>query len=170
MSESLIKQSEVLNTVACYVEGIGFLGTTTKAELPKIEFETLESKNGLGTKKIHTAKLKAMEAKFEINEVNAVYFAALKKRTEEVVLWVKTHSYSGKSENKFVATLKGQISAFESFTPEQGKETTEKFTLDVSFYKRELNDITQCLIDLDNGVCEIDGTDVWEEQRNHFIG
>lgn len=166
---NVIKQNEVINSASCYVEGIGFIGNTAKVELPKIEFESIENKSGLGTKKVATSMLKAMEAKFEINEVNLVYFEALQKRNDQVVIWVKSHSYSGKKENRFTATLKGQVSLFESFTPEQGKEATEKFTLDVSFYKREMNEITQCLIDIDSGICEIGGKDVWETQRQHFL-
>ena len=89
----MIRKSEVLNSASVFIEGLGFISNTAKVELPKIEFETFEAKSGVAVHNITTTVLKKMEAKFELNEVNDVYFEALAKRqNEKAVLWVKKNT------------------------------------------------------------------------------
>lgn len=164
------KRAEIITGCSLYVDGVGFIANTATVELPKIEFESYESKSGVSTHKVQTSVLKAMEAKFEINEVNAIYFAAMGARLDvPAVIWVKTTSIIDKKERKIVATLKGFVQDFEFPKPEIGKEAKSSFTMCVDFFSYIQDAVPLVTIDVDNMVCQIGATDVWSTQREHLL-
>lgn len=167
----MTKQPEVLNSVSVFVDGIGFIASTASVELPKIEFEQFESKSGVSTNKIATSVLKAMEAKFELNETNRVYFLELARRFGTyATVWVKANTVIDGHERKIVATLRGTVDNFEFFKPELGKETKSSFTMNVRFFNYVQDGEPLVLVDVDNMICALAGVDIWANQRQFLQG
>lgn len=167
----MIRKSEVLNSVSVYIEGMGFISNTAKVELPKIEFETFESKSGVAVHNIATTVLKKMEAKFELNEVNKVYFEAISKRQKQKsTFWVKKNSSKNATDSQTTVTLKGSVDVFEFPNGDIGSEEKSVLNLNVDFFKYEKDGQTLVLIDVDNLVCEINGEDLWQAQRDFLVG
>jgi len=167
----MIRKSEVINSCSIYVEGIGFISNSATVELPKVEFEAFEAKSGMAVHNVTTTVLKKMEAKFELNEINRVYFTALAKRqNEKAEFWVKKNTNLNAQDKKIVATIKGHIQTIELPKGELGKEAKTTITVAADFFKYEKDDETLFLIDIDNLVCEIDGTDIWQSQREFLVG
>ena len=167
----MIRKSEVLNSQSVYVEGLGFIANTAKVELPKIEFEEFEAKSGIAIHGITTTVLKKMEAKMELNEVNDVYFEALAKRqNKKAVFWVKKNTNKNSTDSKTTVTLKGSVKILEFPNGDIGSEEKASISVTVDFFKYEKDGQTPVLIDIDNMVCEIDGKDLWQEQRDFLIG
>ena len=165
------KKAEMITGASVYVDGIGFISTAAKVELPKIEFESFDGKSGITNHKVATTILKAMEAKFELNEINPVYFAAMgARKTIPTVLWVKATTLKDGKDSKIVATLIGDISNFEFPNIELSKETTCKFTLSVDFFSYIQDDAPLLTIDVKNMICQIGANDLWAEQRDHLVG
>jgi len=167
----MVRKSEVLNSQSVYVEGIGFISNSAKVELPKIEFESFEAKSGVAIHSIATTVLKKMEAKFELNEINRVYFEALAKRTKDKARFeVRKNTNKNSQDSRTVVTLKGTIDSFEFPNTDIGAEEKATLNLAVDFFKYEKDMQTLVLIDIDNLVCEINGKDLWQEQRDFLIG
>jgi P2 family phage contractile tail tube protein len=153
------------------VEGIGFISNSASAELPKIEFEAFEAKSGMAVHSVTTTVLKKMEAKFELNEVNQVYFAAMSKRqNEKAVFWVKSNTNLNATDRRVTVTLKGHIQTLEFPKGEFGKEAKSTLQVAVDFFKYEQDEQTLLLIDIENLVCEINGEDIWASQREFLVG
>lgn len=167
----MIRRSETLNSCSVYVDGLGFISNTANVELPKIEFESFESKSGVASHNVTTTVLKMMEAKFDLNEVNSVYFDAIAKRqNEKAEFWVKKNTNLNATDSQTVVTLKGQIDSFEFPAGEIGKEEKAAISLKVDFFKYEKDGATHVLIDVDNMICEINGNDIWAAQREFLVG
>lgn len=167
----MVRKSEVLNSSSVFVEGIGFISNTAKVELPKIEFETFEAKSGIAVHSINTTVLKKMEAKFELNEVNKVYFEAIAKRQKQKsTFWVKKNTNKNATDSQTTVTLKGSVDVFEFPNGDIGTEEKSVLSLTVDFFKYEKDGQTLVLIDVDNLVCEINGEDLWQNQRDFLVG
>lgn len=167
----MIRKSEILNSASVFVEGVGFISNTAKVEIPKIEFETFEAKSGVAIHSVTSTVLKKMEAKFELNEINKVYFEAIAKRqNQKASFWVKKNTNKNSSDSKTTVTLKGSVDSFEFPNGDIGAEEKATLSLGVDFFKYEKDGQTLVLIDVDNLVCEIDGKDLWQEQRDFLIG
>jgi len=167
----MIRKSEIINSCSVFVEGLGFISNTASVELPKIEFESFEAKSGVATHSVTSTVLKKMEARFELNEVNKVYFTAITKRqNEKAVFWVKSNTNLNATDRKITVTLKGHVDTFEFPKGEHGKEAKSTLQVAVDFFKYEQDGETLVLIDIDNMICEIDGTDIWTAQREFLVG
>ncbi|OHE09521.1 MAG: hypothetical protein A2513_05220 [Sulfurimonas sp. RIFOXYD12_FULL_33_39] len=165
-----VRKSQTINGAVVYVEGMGFVGTTSEVELPAIEFETFEGNGGVYKRDINTLMLKALTTKLKFGEYNKVLYESLGKHgTEETSIYVKWNVTGKKGNFSHVATFRGEIKKFESPKVEYGKETAASMELACSFYKLEEDGTTQLLIDLDAYVCEIDGKDVWQELRENIL-
>jgi|GEM_PF-2168305 len=165
------RKSEVLNSCSVFVEGLGFISNTATVSLPTIAFENFEAKSGVATHTVTSTVLQKMEAEFELNEVNHVYFQAIAKRqNEKAVFWVKKSTNINQSDKQITVTLKGKVDSFEFPSGEIGAEEKAKLTLQVDFFKYEQNGVVEVLVDIDNMVCEIAGTDIWAAQREFLLG
>lgn len=167
----MVRRSEVLNSQTVYVEGVGFISNSAKVELPKVEFESFEAKSGVAIHSVATTVLKKMEAKFELNEVNKVYFEAIAKRqNQKSTFWVKKNTNQNEKDSKTVVTLKGSVDSFDFPSSDIGNEEKASLSLSVSYFKYEKDSRTLVLIDVDNLICEINGKDLWQEQRDFLLG
>ncbi len=167
----MVRKSEVLNSQTVFVEGVGFISNSAKVELPKVEFESFEAKSGVAVHNIPTTVLKKMEAKFELNEINKVYFEAISKRqNQKAVFWVKKNTNQNEADSKTTVTLKGSVDSFEFPNGDIGAEEKAALSLNVDFFKYEKDGQVLVLIDVDNLVCEINGKDIWQEQRDFLLG
>lgn len=167
----MIRKSEVINSMSIYVEGLGFISNSAKCTLPEIEFVEFETTSGVSEHGVTTTVLKKMEATFELNEVNKVYFEALSKRqNEKATFWLKENTNKNSGDSQTVVTLKGAIKKLALPESEVGKEAKSTITLSVDFFKHEKDGYTNVLVDIDNLVCEIAGKDIWQEQREFLIG
>jgi P2 family phage contractile tail tube protein len=165
------RKTEILNAATVYVEGLGFISNTATVELPSIGFEGFEAKTGVATHEVTSTVLQKMDAKFELNEVNKVYFEAVAKRqNEKASFWVKKVSSKGGNEVQTVVTLKGSVKNFQLPSGEIGAEEKASLELNVDFFKYEMDGETMVLIDIDNMICEINGQDLWANQREFLMG
>lgn len=156
-----------INNASIFVEGVGFLSNAAKVELPEIDFVDFNATSGMAEHTVDTTVLKKMEAKFELNDINPVYFKAMQKRqSEQAVFWVKAQMEGV----NVVATIKGNMKKLKFPTIEVGKETKVTFDVNVRYYKLETGSEVPYLIDVDNLICEIGGVDIWEDARNFHLG
>nr|WP_044418716.1 phage major tail tube protein [Halarcobacter anaerophilus] len=85
-----VRKSQTINGATLFVEGLGFIGTTSEVELPAIEFETFEGNGGVYKREINTAMLKALTTKMKLSEYNKVLYESMAKHfTEETQIYVK---------------------------------------------------------------------------------
>jgi len=165
-----VRKSQTINGAVLFVEGLGFIGTTSEVELPAIEFETFEGNGGVYKREINTAMLKALTTKMKLSEYNKVLYESMAKHfTEETQIYVKWNVSGKKGNFSHVATFRGEIKKFTPPKVEYGKEIAVELELANSFYKLEEDGNARVLIDLDAYVCEIDGVDVWQELRENIL-
>ncbi len=156
-----------INSASVFVEGVGFLSSAGKVDLPEIDFVEFSAMSGMAEHTVDTTVLKKMEAKFELNDINMVYFKAMQKRESQLVsFWVKA-KFEGVD---VIATIKGNIKKLKFPTIEVGKESKVSFDVNVRFYKLEMGSEKPYLIDVDNLICEIGGVDIWEDARSFHLG
>ena len=74
------------------------------------------------------------------------------------------------TDSKTTVTLKGSVKILEFPNGDIGSEEKASISVTVDFFKYEKDGQTLVLIDIDNMVCEIDGKDLWQEQRDFLIG
>ena len=63
-----VRKSQTINGAVVYVEGMGFVGTTSEVELPAIEFETFEWNGGVYRRGIITLMLNAWTNKLKFRD------------------------------------------------------------------------------------------------------
>jgi len=156
-----------INNASIFVEGLGFISNAAKVELPEVDFVDFNVTSGMSEHTVDTIVLKKLEAKFELNDVNRVYFNAMRKRQgDTATFWVKAQMEG----INVVATLKGNMKKLKFPTIEVGKEAKVTFDVNVRYFKLETNADTSYLIDVDNLICEIGGVDIWEDARAFHLG
>ena len=161
------KKAEIINSASIYVEGLGFIAHSAKAKLPEIEFAEFTHMSGVSENTSYSTILKQMKATLELIEENKVYFEALSKRTLERASFDVKYTANNK---QVVVTLKGSIVKMTHADIEVGKENVKTIELTVDFFKKETDGYVENLIDLENMICEINGTDVWATQREFLVG
>ncbi|MDR2905280.1 MAG: phage major tail tube protein [Helicobacteraceae bacterium] len=165
------KIPEIINSCAVYVDGVGFIATAASVENPKIEFEQFEGKSGVAGFKVGTTILKPMEAKFELNEINFVYFTQAGLRNAlYATIWTKVNTeIDGKVKN-VVFTYRGTIDSLELPKIELGAEAKCSFTLNTKFFSVLHDKLPLVLVDVDNMICALGGVDIWAEHRSFLKG
>ena len=151
-----------------FIEGVGFLGTSKEIELPKIEFETWESKAGLMVRKIDSGVLKAMTTKIVMEEYNDVYFSTLGKRWKNNVgIYAKQNI--APDNIPIVATFRGSVMSMQMPKIELAKEVNVTIELNTWFYKFEVSGAEKLLIDIQNMILQIDGEDKYADIRANVM-
>jgi P2 family phage contractile tail tube protein len=162
------KIPQTMTGSSVFIEGVGFLGTSKEIELPKIEFETWESKAGLMVRKIDSGILKAMTTKIVMEQYNDVYFSALGKRWKNNVgIYAKQNI--APNNIPIVATFRGSISSMQMPKMELAKEVNITIELNTWFYKFEIEGNEKLLIDLENMILQIDGEDKYADIRANVL-
>jgi len=156
-----------INNASIFVDGLGFISNAAKVELPEVDFVDFSVTSGMSEHTVDTTVLKKLEAKFELNDVNMVYFKTMiKRQSDTATFWVKAQMEGV----NVVATLKGNMKKLKFPTIEVGKEAKVTFDVNVRYFKLETNADTAYLIDVDNLICEIGGVDIWEDARGFHLG
>lgn len=164
----LVRQPDIINKQNLFIEGLGFLGTASKIEVPAVEFETIE-KEGVYKGEMATDILKALTAKFTLKEYNPVIWQALSQRSmQSPNIYAKWDSKGKNINAPQVATFRGKVKKLED-NLEVGKEAQLVFEMAVDFYKRESYGKTELLIDTENLVCEIAGVDQWATLKANVL-
>jgi P2 family phage contractile tail tube protein len=162
------KIPQTMTGSSVFIEGVGFLGTSKEIELPKIEFETWESKSGLMVRKMDSGVLKAMTTKIVMEQYNDVYFSALGKRWKKNVgIYAKQNI--APNNIPIVATFRGSISSMQMPKMELAKEVNITIELNTWFYKFEIEGNEKLLIDLENMILQIDGEDKYADIRANVL-
>lgn len=165
-----VRQSERFNAAALYVEGVGWIGTTTEGELPGIEFIQADQKGGFYEAELSTGMLKPMTFKAKCSEVqNAMYEALSKQVGETANMYIRYNAARTGGSQARVATFRGNIKKLDFPKIEYGKSAELSFELTVQFFKLEEGSSTPILIDLDSITCEINGKDLWADMRNAIL-
>lgn len=166
-----VRKSQIINASCIYIEGIGFLGTSAEVEIPAIEFETYEQNGGFYKQNLNTGILKTMTAKFIVSEFNSVIYESFSKqfnKSNPSNLYVKWNVSSPKGHFDHIATFRGDITKHTPPKVAAGEEVKCEFELQLSFLKLEDYGVESVLIDTNNLICRIGGTDLWEEIRSNL--
>ena len=160
-------KGEAFDSASIYVQNIGFIAAAAKGTLPVIEFVQVDMMSGVSEHTIDTSVLKKMTANIELLQENTVYIDALAKRRGEKASIDIKYTSNGKP---YVVTLRGNISKLSRADVEVGKENKTTIDMSVDFFKKEVDGTVVHLIDVENMICELNGTDIWADQRQFHLG
>ncbi len=160
-------RGEAFDSASIYVENVGFIASAAKGTLPVIEFTQIDVMSGVAEHTIDTSVLKKMTANIELLQENTVYIDALAKRRSEKASIDLKYMSNGKQH---VVTLRGNISKLSKADVEVGKENKTTIDISVDFFKKEVDGTLIHLIDVENMICELNGTDIWADQRQFHLG
>lgn len=159
---------QYLSGMTVFIDGVGLLGTARQVTLPKVE-QMRETVTAGGFERSQaTGVFKAMEAELALSEYHAQAYQAANRLAKPLTFVVKG-SLTQKGENKaVVATLKGTVD-IDDGALETGKEAERKVKIYVDYYALEIGDKEQCLLDAENMIARISGTDLLEAVRSHIL-
>jgi uncharacterized protein len=160
----------VLRGQEVFIEGVGFIGKLMKAEMPKLDFDSVEHTAGGMTRSVDTGLLKAMEFKVEISDYDPLIFDTVAKRFGETThLAVKKYIVNGESKKGASIRVAGNIKTQEFSNPDVGKEETITLTMAVSQYVLEVDGEEMYNIDTDNYILKINGNDLLSDLRHQIM-
>lgn len=160
---------QVLREMNILVEGIGNVGTSSKVELPDVEFLTIEREGAMAKEEV-IPLIKAMSAKFILNEYNRNAFTATSKQFgDSPTFYCKGSFIQGDTTSQIVATITGKVKKFQNPFSDRAKEVEQTIEVAVGAYTLEIDGDKVIDIDVDNLICEIDGVDLFEDLRNHIL-
>lgn len=151
------------------VDGIGNVGVSSKCELPKLEFLTIESTGAMSYEEV-IPLIKAMNAKITLNEWNPLTFAALGAlfNVGTLIICKGSTIQDGKAV-PVMAVLGGTVKIIENQIPDRGKEVEAVFEIAVTSYSLLLNNVSVVMIDVKNMVCMVGGNDLMSDLRAHIL-
>ena len=163
------KAKQFLREMNILVEGIGNVGTSSKAELPDVEFLTVEKEGAMAKEEV-IPLLKVMSAKITLSEYNPYAYTAAKKQFgTSPTFYIKGSMLQGDSSVQILATITGKVKKFQNPLPDRGKEVEQVLEIAVSAYSLEIGGSKKIDIDVDNLICVIDGEDIFSDLRSHIL-
>ncbi|MGP1580328.1 MAG: phage major tail tube protein [Wolinella sp.] len=152
-----------------FINGVGLLGELVDVELPKLEFETIETSGGIGKTEAVLPTLKPLSVKITVNNLNELYFKMLdSSKTQEFYLKANASDSEGKNSS-MIATFRGRFKSMEGMKFEFSKEANFSLEASVKFYKLEIDGAKAILYDAENAIYETGGFDLFEAIRKNIL-
>lgn len=163
------KNKQIFTDMNILVDGIGNVGVSSKCELPKIEFLTVDKDGAMAHEEV-IPLIKAMSAKITINEWNPKTFASLGVlfNTGTLIICKGSTVQDGKAV-PVMATLGGSIKIIENQIPDRGKEVEAVFEIAVNSYTLLLDNVPVVIVDAKNMICMVGGNDLMSDLRSHIL-
>ena len=163
------QNKQIFTDMNILVDGIGNVGVSSKCELPKIEFLTVEKDGAMSYEEV-IPLIKAMSAKITLNEWNPVTFTALGAlfNVGALVICKGSTVQDGKAV-PVMATFGGKVKIIENSIPDRGKEVEAVFEIAVTSYALMLNNVPVVMIDVKNMICMVGGNDLMSDLRSHIL-
>ncbi|MGG7049057.1 MULTISPECIES: phage major tail tube protein [unclassified Campylobacter] len=152
-----------------FVDGIGKLGELKSAELPKFEFETLETGTAIGKYELVLPTLKPLTCTLEVNNVNMLYFATLNTNIPQVFYIKKNLTAQHGEHTKITATFTGNVKVLETPKFEMNAEAVLKLEIACTFVKYDINDAPAVIYDVKNAIHMVGGVDLYEKIRKNIL-
>ncbi|MFA5248721.1 MAG: phage major tail tube protein [Patescibacteria group bacterium] len=153
--------SQIVKNCALHIDGIGYAGKVDEITVPKVveKTEELLAAGMIGTRKMGTGVLEAMEATFISKSILAVFVAQMGGINKRWKLSRALKNIDGtvKAES-FV--LIGDVHSSEDGTSKPGESATLTVTMDVNHYERYIDGVELIYIDIDTGVYRVNGIDL----------
>jgi P2 family phage contractile tail tube protein len=161
---------QFLTGVSVFVGGVGILGTSNKASLPKVDQMRETIIAGGFERNVGAGVFKAMEAEITFDEFHSSTYSALGSSVlKNPSFVIKGSLKQNETSIPLQATIKGSFD-LEDTLPEVGKKVEQKLSIKVDYYSLELNKKQVVEMDLDNMIAKIDDKDYLEELRQHITG
>jgi hypothetical protein len=153
--------AQIVKNFNLHIDGTGYAGKVDEVNLPKIVEKTEELMAGgmIGTRKIGTGVLEAMEATFVTKSIMAVFLTQLGGLNKRWKLSRALKNIDGTVKNETVVLI-GDIHSIEDATTKPGESSTLTCTMDVHHYERKIDGIELIYVDIDTGVYRVNGTDL----------
>lgn len=157
-----------------YIDGEGFLGVVAEYEEPKIVIATEEYRGGgmLGPVKLDMG-LEAMEASVTMAGHTASLIRKFGTTSVDGVQLRLVSAYradDGTAAQSVEVYLGGRFTEIDPGKAKPGDETEHKYTVPVSYYRREVDGRVEIEIDMINGVFLVDGFDRYAEIMAILLG
>lgn len=156
-----------LININAYADGQGYLGEIAEFEEPKLALSTEDLRTGgmLGPVKVDKG-LEAMEATLTMAGHVASLVRKFGTTSVDGVGLRLVGAYradDGSAAQAVEIYLNGRFSEIDFGKSKPGDDTEHKYTLPVAYYRRVVDGTTDVLIDMVNGIFEVDGTDRYAE-------
>ena len=164
----MARERQIFRDMNILIDGIGNLGVSKTAELPKIEYQTVERDGAMAMEEV-LPMIKAMSAKIVMNEFNPIAYAAAGNLfSVGTYIIVKGSTVQGGKSVPVMATIGGSVKTLENPIPDRGKEVELSMEIAVTSYELLIDNVPVVMIDLKNLVCMIGGKDLYAELRAHI--
>ncbi len=153
-----------LTGMTVFIDGVGLLGSAKTVKLPTVEQNRETITAGGFEHSVNTGVFKEMEAELVLSEYNETIYNAWMSKMPIVV----KGSIKAKGESyPVMAVFKGER-IIDDGTLEQGKEVTRTVKVKCDFYSLTVNNVPQVLLDVENMIAQIQGTDYLADMRSHL--
>lgn len=156
---------QFLTGQTAFIDGIGLLGTVKQVTLPKVEAMRETITQGGFERSVSTGCFKAMEAEITLSEYHK---SALSAWGSNIAIVIKGSITQKGKRFPIVAVFKGERD-IDDGNWETSKEVERKIKVYCDFYSLTINNKQQILIDVENMIAQIDGTDYLENMRKHLL-
>ncbi|WP_260925403.1 phage major tail tube protein [Novosphingobium sp. 9] len=158
--------SKHINSTA-YVDGGSYLGIVAEFEEPKLAIATDDWRGGgmLGPVKLDMG-LEAMDATLTMGGHTAALIRKFGTTAVDGVSLRLVSAYradDGSAATSVNIFINGRFSEIDLGKSKAGDATEHKYTVPLSYYRREVNGVVDIRIDMVNGVFEVDGVDRYAE-------
>ena len=161
---------QILTDINIFVEGVGHLGTSTKATLPKIETSKETQTFGGFERSVDSGIFKEMSAEITLGEYSTSVYEAIANNIANpygATIVIKGSLLQGGERKQVVATLTGKVDVDDG-DMEANKTVERKLTIAPTIYALEIDGKQQCLFDTNNMIAEINGKDYLADLRSHI--
>lgn len=159
-----------------YIENIDFIAKAEEVDLPKVKFKFADTKAlGLYAESEVATGLDKMEAKIKFNSVypEFVSIAANPFKTQSIIIKAPYQMWSVDGVSKtstLKAEMKGQFKEYDTGKV-KGRDSSEaEATLNVIYYKLEIDGKDVIEIDTFNNIYKVNGNDILSDYKKSIGG
>lgn len=160
---------KIVQDLACFLNGHGYLGKVSELKLPDIEKQVIEHQGSVAKFDVDTGKFNPLNATFKFGELNPDAMALVTKNNENVSLVFRGSQKDGNGNRQVIATMRGLMkkTAPGAYTPGEKMETD--YEMNIRYYKLQIGTETIYEFDLENYVAKAKGKDLLSQVRS-FLG
>lgn len=150
----------------CVFAGLSLAGRVVDFKHPDLEFKTDNANLAgvLGETSI-PLDLAALKSEMTLKDVNRTMMGRFGKSTNIPIVIRAAAADLNDTVSALKITLGGRVNKLESGTWKPGDAATQKYSIDLDYYKYEDDGETLFEIDKVNNVLIVDGVDLWKDKR-----